>query len=563
MNKKVQVESSYLWRYRIVVALFVLMTLVVIGRLISMYWVDLEFLQGQGDARAIRTDRIAAHRGMIMDRNGEPLSISTPVVSIWVNPREAIVGAETWPRLARALGYKRGELERKITSRSKKSFVYLRRHMPPAQADKILALKVPGVYGQKEYRRYYPAGEVAAHVVGFTDVDDAGQEGVELVFDEWLRGEPGKKRVLKDRYGRVIRDLQAIKTASPGKNLRLTIDSRIQYLAYRQLKEAIARHGAASGSVVVVEVGTGEILAMANQPSYNPNNRLRLNVSHLRNRAVTDVFEPGSTMKPLTVAAALLHKKVTPRTVIDTSPGYLKIGKATIRDHRNYGKIDVTKIITKSSNVGVTKLAFSLPENALRNLFFGVGLGQSTGVEFPGESVGLLPERRKWREIELASLSYGYGLSVTPLQLAQAYSVIANNGKKQPLTLIKENSYPIEGEQVLPAKVSAQVLSMLETVVGKEGTGRRASVDAYSVAGKTGTVHKVGHDGYQDDEYLAVFAGVAPARNPKIVAVVVINEPKGDEYYGGEVAAPVFSGVVSGALRLMNVSPDKLHVAQR
>ena len=546
----------YTWRFRLVLLVLACLASVVIARIVYLHLMEVDFLQGQGDARSLRVVEIPAHRGMILDRNGEPLAVSAPVKSIWVNPQEfSIEDAKQVSKLAKRVGLSSAYLKRLVKRNAKKQFLYLRRHMTPEDAGAVLAMNLSGVYAEDEYKRYYPAAEVATHLVGFTDVDDVGREGMELAFDEWLKGETGKKRVLKDRLGRTIKDIQAISDARPGKDLQLSIDLRVQYMAYRELKAAVQQHRAKSGSAVVVDVETGEVLAMVNQPSYNPNNRKRIKVDHLRNRASTDTFEPGSTVKPLTVAAALASGKYRKHSKVNTSPGYVRIKGKTIRDHRNYGELDITGIITKSSNVGVSKLALSLHEDAVHNLFFNAGLGQTTGSGFPGERVGTLPHYPAKRLVERATMSYGYGLAITPLQLAQAYAALASGGVKRPLSLMKVDGLS-SGDRILPEKVALQVVKMMETVIQKGGTGSRAAVPAFRVAGKTGTVHKVGRNGYEDDQYIAIFAGMAPASNPRYVTVVMVDEPQGEEYYGGEVAAPVFSRVMAGTLRLMNIAPD-------
>jgi cell division protein FtsI (penicillin-binding protein 3) len=499
---------------------------------------------------------------MILDRHSEPLAVSTPVVSIWANPQQIEDAGTTASLLSGPLGVSTKTLRERLAVKGSREFVYLKRHLSPGRAEQVAGFKLPGIYTQREFRRYYPSAEVAAHLVGFTDIDDQGQEGLELAYDKWLHGEAGKKRVLKDRYGRIIKDLQEIKSEKPGQNLQLSIDLRLQYLAYRELKAAVEEHHAKSGHLVLLDAQTGEVLAMVNQPSYNPNNRTTINHTNLRNRAMTDVFEPGSTMKPLTVAAALESGKYNARSEINTAPGYLRIGRNVIRDHRNYGTIDLSTLITKSSNVGASKLALSMDAENILGMFSSVGLGQDTGSGFPGERIGLLPYHSQWRDVEKATLSYGYGLSVTSLQLAQAYTAFANHGWVKPVSLLRQDK-PVTGRQVMSAKTAATLVGMLEGVVQKGGTGTRASIPFYRVAGKTGTVHKLSEGGYQDDKYMALFAGLAPASNPRVVAVVVIDEPGGSEYYGGEVAAPVFSRVVAGALRLMNVSPDDVASGER
>jgi cell division protein FtsI (penicillin-binding protein 3) len=561
MTKKAAKHIMPIWRFSLIVMLLASLASLLVWRLLSLQVLDVErghdFLIGQGDARSVRTETIPAYRGVITDRHGEPLAVSTPVSSIWINPRHMSDDASQWPQLAKALNLPLDQLQKKIIRNRSRAFVYLRRQMAPAAAKKVLDLGIAGVYADREYKRYYPAAEVAAHLVGFTDVDDRGQEGVELAYEEWLRGESGNKRVMKDLRGNVIRDIEQRKTARAGKDLALSIDLRLQYLAYRELKAALQRSDAKAGSMVVLDVQTGEVLAMANQPSYNPNNRRRLQVGHTRNRAMTDVMEPGSTVKPLTVVAALESGRYQPNTPVDTSPGYLRVGRKTLLDPVNYGLIDVTKIITKSSQVGTSKLALDLDERAVFDVFQRFGFGVNTGSGFPGESGGSLPGRANWKAIERVNFAFGYGLSVTPLQLAQAYGVIANKGVKQPTSLLRVDELS-QGEPVVSKKIAQQVVAMLKTVTEKGGTGTRAQVDSYSVAGKTGTVHKLGKVGYSDDRYRALFAGMAPADDPRLVAVVVIDEPGAGKYYGGEAAAPVFSKVMADALRILEVAPDKL-----
>lgn len=550
------------WRYRCAVGLLVSAFVVIGWRVVDLQVFNHDFLNGQGNARTLRVERVNAYRGMILDRYAEPLAVSTPVVSIWANPQQINDAATTASLLSGPLGLSSKTLQQRLAVKGNREFVYVKRHLSPGRAEQIMALELPGIYSQREFRRYYPAAEVAAHLVGFTNIDDQGQEGLELAYDDWLHGEAGKKRVLKDRYGRVIKDLQSIKSEKPGQNLQLSIDLRLQYLAYRELKAAVEEHKAKSGHMVLLDAQSGEVLAMVNQPSYNPNNRGTMNYTNLRNRAMTDVFEPGSTMKPLTVAAALESGKFTTYSKINTAPGYLRVGRNVIRDHRNYGTIDLATLISKSSNVGASKLALAMDIENILNMFRNVGLGQDTGSGFPGERVGLLPYHNRWHDIEKATLSYGYGLSVTTLQLAQAYTAFANQGRVKPVSLLKQEQ-EVAGQQVMSPGTADALLGMLENVIKKGGTGTRASIPFYRVAGKTGTVHKLSEGGYQDDKYLALFAGLAPASNPRVVAVVVIDEPGGNEYYGGEVAAPVFSRVVAGALRLMNVSPDAVPSTER
>lgn len=525
------------------------------GRSAQLQLVDREFLQGQADARHLRVVQVPAHRGMITDRNGEPLAISTPVQSVWINPAELIASRNELSRLARLLGLDADAVRRLLGQRQGREFVYLRRHISPDLAQRVMDLQVHGIYLQPEYRRYYPAGEVAAHLVGFTNIDDEGQEGLELAFDGWLSGEPGAKRVVKDGRRHIVENVESIVSARPGKNLILSIDRRVQYLAYRALKAAVQQHGARSGSVVVLDIQTGEVLAQVNQPSFNPNNRKRLKPSNMRNRAVTDVFEPGSTMKPFVIAAALESGRYGIGTKINTSPGLFQVGVHTIRDMHDYGTLDLTGVIRKSSNVAASKIALALePEQFWRGLS-AAGFGTATASGFPGEADGYLADFYRWRDIERATLAYGYGLSATSMQLAQAYSVFANDGYRVPVTLTRREQ-ATEPHRVYSPRVARAVRRMMEAVVETDGTAPLAAVRGYRVAGKTGTVHKSVAGGYADDRYVSVFAGMAPASRPRLVTVVMIDEPSKGEHFGGKVAGPVFSQVMAGALRLQNVPPD-------
>lgn len=515
------------------------------------------FLTRQGDVRHLRVTRISAHRGVISDRNGEPLAVSTPVDSVWANPRELVKAPDRIPQLAAALDLDPQSLARRLTRNVHKEFMYLRRHMSPSDAQAIHELGIPGVELEREYRRYYPAGEVVGHLVGFTNIDDVGQEGLELAFDYWLAGNAGKKRVLQDRLGRVFEDVERIESPSPGRELIASIDLRIQYLAYRELKAAVQRDKAQSGSVVVLDIKTGEVLAMANQPSYNPNDRSQFAATRYRNRAITDMFEPGSSIKPLIIAAALESGRYNRDSRVDTSPGFVKIGAKVIEDKKNYGRIDLTTILVRSSNVGATKVAMSLPPESLYTVLSGFGLGRLSASGFPGESAGLLSHYSNWRAISQATLAYGYGLSVTPVQLAQAYAVIAADGLHRPVSLVRIDQPPI-ARRVIGANTAHSVLSMLEEVAGPGGTGRRAAVPGYRVAGKTGTAKKYAPGGYSEKRYTALFSGVAPVSDPRLAVVVLIDEPTAGEYYGGEVAAPVFSRIVAGALRILAIAPDNL-----
>lgn len=526
-------------------------------RAVDLHVFNKDFLQSQGDARYLRVQPVAAHRGMILDRNGEPLAISTPVDSVWVVPETFMSAQSRWHELAGLLGLSMKQLSNQVLSRQNKQFVYLKRHVAPSVAEQIMKLEIPGVSLQREYKRFYPAGEVAAHVVGFTDVDDKGQEGLELAYDDWLRGQPGSQRVIKDRLGRVIKHVEQIHAPKAGKDLTLSIDRRIQYLAYRELKRAVMQHKARSGSAVVMDARSGEVLAMVNQPAYNPNNRSSGVSSHYRNRAVTDVFEPGSTIKPFTVAAALESGLFNTHSIIDTTPGFYKVGANLVKDARNYGRIDLATLIKKSSNVGATKLALTIKPETLWGMHNKVGFGETTNSGFPGEASGLLTHASQWRKIERATLAFGYGMSVTALQLARAYSVIANDGKLPGVSFIRQDGFK-EARQVIKPSTAKKLRAMLRQVVSEGGSGVRAAIAGYNVAGKTGTAKKVVNGEYSEDRYRSLFAGMVPATQPRLVMVVTVNEPDNGVYYGGEVAAPVFAEVMSNALHLMDIRPDNL-----
>lgn len=545
---------SFGWRAYALQGLLACAALGLLWRAVDLQLVDHGFLAKEGAARFSRVTTIAAHRGTITDRYGEPLAVSTPVDSIWANPKELALAIDQIPRLAQALKVDRQELARRITSNLDREFLYLARHRQPAEAQKIKALGIPGVYLMREYRRYYPAGEVTGHVLGFTNIDDAGQEGIELAFDHWLAGEDGAKRVIQDRFGRIVQDVESIRPARPGRDLVLSLDLRIQYLAYRELKAAIRQHRARAGSVVVLDVTTGEVLAMVNQPAYNPNDREQISARAYRNRAVTDIFEPGSSIKPFVVAAGLASGKYDAGSVIDTS-GVIRIGRWQTEDEHDIGRADLTTILAKSSNVGMARLALSLEPQQLWETLTRLGFGRVTTSGYPGESAGLLSNYTHWRPIGIASMSRGYGLSVTPLQLAHAYATLGAFGISRPVSLVRVDG-PVEGERVLDAEVSRTLIGMLEAVVTAQGTGKRAAIPGYRVAGKTGTAWKAVAGGYSTDRYMAVFGGVAPASRPRLAAVVVIDEPGAGKYYGGEVAAPVFAEVIGGALRLLAVPPD-------
>jgi len=549
--------KSYRWRSTVVFALVVLGAAGLAARAVELQLLDHGFLAKQGDDRSMRVVKIAAHRGAITDRNGEPLAMSTPVDSIWVNPQEINDNIDQLPKLAKALQQDPQSLARRITSNLDREFLYLVRHMPPEQAAYVKGLGIPGVYSLREYRRFYPAGEVSGHVVGFTTIDDQGQEGLELGYDQLLNGEDGAKRVLQDLYGHSVENVESIRAPRPGGDLATSIDLRIQYLAYRELKSAMKEYQARAGSVIVVDCDTGEVLAMVNQPSYNPNDREQFKPDLYRNRAATDIFEPGSSIKPFIIAAALASGQYRPDSVVDTSPGFIKVGIKVFEDEHNLGLIDLSTVLAKSSNVGTAKVALSLKPEQIWNTLSSLGFGQVTGSDYPGESAGMLSHYSHWRPIGIATLSHGYGISVTPLQLAHAYATIGAGGIRRPISFEKVSG-PVAGERVMDPKVARSLVQMMEQVVAAGGTGKRAAVVGYRVAGKTGTAWKSFEGGYSTDKYMATFAGLVPATHPKLATVIVIDEPSGVLFMAADVAAPVFSNILSGALRLMDIPPDDL-----
>jgi cell division protein FtsI (penicillin-binding protein 3) len=525
----------------------------IIVRVWYLQVLEKDFLQSEGDKRTIRIERIEANRGIIQDRKGKPLAVSTPVLSLWYNPSEVLKSDDRLEPLTTYLGVEAADFDRRLKNAKSKGFVYLRRHLPPAEVREILELKIPGIYSKREYKRFYPAGEVAAHIVGFTDVNDKGLEGVELSFDKWLTGRAGERRVLKNLHHEIIRDIKPVAEAQRGRTLTLGIDLRLQYLAYQELKSAVTSFQAESGSVIVLDVESGQVLAMVNQPSYNPNNRVGLKLSAVRNRALTDAYEPGSTVKPFVVGVALQSESYTPQSIIDTTPGFLRVGNFTIRDPLNLGQITLGETIMHSSQVGISRLALGLDEYEVRAMFEKLGFGRDAGTGFPGESAGHLPNHRRWTDIERAAFAYGYGLTVTPLQLAASYLTIASGGIKRDISLI----VGAEGndQRIYSREVADQLKEILASVVAK-GTAKKAAIQGYSVAGKTGTARKMGESGYEDTRHLAFFAGMAPVDHPRLVCVVLINEPKGESYGGGATAAPVFSRVMQNALRFLNVPPE-------
>lgn len=549
------IQPSYAARRRVLLSLLSLFGLVLIGYAVDQQIFKGDFLRQEGRARYLRVVETPASRGLIVDRHRAPLAVSTPVDSVWANPRRLSPSDRKLTPLAQVLEMDADQLRQLLAARGDREFVYLRRRVNPRQAEAVSALNLASVGLQREYRRFYPSGEVSAHVVGFTGIDDAGQEGMELAYQDWLQADPGSKRVLQDGQARVVKDVESISASRPGRDMVLSLDRRLQYLAYRELKLAVKKHRARSGSAVILDAKTGEVLAMVNRPSYNPNGIRSARGGRIRNRTVTDVFEPGSTIKPFTVAAALELGRYRANTVINTTPGTLRVGRNLVRDIRNYGVIDVASVIRKSSNVGVSRIALSLSGEQLWQVFTHFGFGANTETGFPGEVTGQLPFHTGWSRFEQATLGFGYGLSVTPLQLARAYAVLAGDGLRRPVSLLRLDRAPA-GAPVISTKTARTVRDMLQSVVSSEGTAPLAAVPGYRVAGKTGTVKKSIAGGYAKDKYLSLFAGMAPASDPRLVMVVVINEPQGDQYYGGAVAAPVFSKVMAGALRLLNIPPD-------
>jgi cell division protein FtsI (penicillin-binding protein 3) len=548
------------WRYYLIIAIIATAVLGLVWRVIDLAIFDQHFLRHQGDERFLREVSTPAFRGMILDRNGFPLAISTRVYSAWYNPQTFNASKKELNTLAKCIDMKPAELQAlvKRNQKTKREFIYIKRSLSPEVAANIKKLNIAGVYTQEDYRRFYPEGEVTSHVVGFTNVDDHGQEGLELGYNNWLQGEQGKKWVIKDRLGRIISDVQLVQEQKPGRDLTLSIDRRIQYLAYRELLKGVVDNQAVSGTVVVLDAKTGEILAMVNQPSFNPNNRPGGRMSdHYRNRAVTDTFEPGSTIKPFSVASALDSGHFKPNTLIDTSPGWIRLGHNVVMDHQRQGVLTVTQVLQKSSNVGVTKMVLSLPANQLWDELHNMGFGEPTGIAFPGEQDGSLVKHDPWGQFVLATMAFGYGISATPLQLARAYIAIANNGVLLPISLLKLDTPPT-GVQVMNKNRAHELLTMLETVVQKGGTAEAASVPGYRVAGKTGTAKLVGPHGYMQHRYTSTFIGIAPVTSPRLVVAVIIHDPQGKQYYGGQVSGPVFSRIMEGTLRILDIPPDEM-----
>jgi cell division protein FtsI (penicillin-binding protein 3) len=531
--------------------------LVLAARAYDLQILRRDFLSYQGSARQQRIVDVPAYRGTITDRNGEPLAISTPVDSVWVNPSELLQDSSALFTLAQKLELDPAVLRKKVAASKDREFLYIKRQLPPALAEEVASLELPGVFLQTEYRRYYPTAEVSAHVLGFTDIDDHGQEGIELAYDSWLAGKTGLKKVLRDRLGRTVADIESIRPAESGKDLQLSVDKRLQYLAYRELKATVLKQNAESGSLVMLDCNSGEVLAMVNQPAFNPHNRKDLLGNNYRNRSVTDVFEPGSTMKPFTIAAALENGHIKPGSKINTAPGFVKIANYVINDSENHGVLDIEGILRYSSNVGATKIALGMPASDLWHAYNRFGFGRITNSGFPGEVGGYLGHFDQWNPAEQATLSYGYGLATTALQLAHAYSIIANGGSSYPVSFQLQREPPV-ATRVLTEKTVGEIRRMLVSAVNGDGTGRAARVPGYKIAGKTGTSRKAIAGGYSESEYVALFVGMAPATRPELVTVVVINNPGSGKYYGSEIAAPVFANVMRDALRLLNVAPDDI-----
>lgn len=543
------------WRRRFLLVIVLICFAALLGRSVYLQSFHKRFLQEKGDARYSRTLTLSAHRGKITDRYGELLAISSPVESVWANPSDVTISELQTKKLADLLELKVGGINKKL-AKSEREFVYLKRRLSPELAVQIMKLGVSGIYLQREYKRYYPAAEVTAHLVGMTGIDDEGQEGFELAMNDALSGTAGSRRVIKDRSGHIVEDLVAVKVPQDGHDVVLSIDRRIQYLAYRELVKAIELHKAKAGAVIVLDAKTGEVLAMTNVPTYNPNNPVNIQ-GKTRNRAIIDIFEPGSTMKPMTVAAGLESGQYQPDTKIITAPGYMTIGRATIHDSHAHDILSVAEVIQKSSNVGAAKIALSLDSKYMWSTFNQMGFGAKTNVGFPGEASGVVRDYKTWRPIEQATMSYGHGISVTLLQLARAYTVFANDGELKPISLLKIKDAPV-GTQVFSAKTAHEMKDMLEMVVLPGGTAPKAQVLGYRVAGKTGTTHKLGPNGYEKNKYVGSFVGMVPASNPRLIMAVMIDEPsiENDQYFGGTVAAPVFSAVMTDTLRLLAIPQD-------
>ncbi|WP_417345017.1 penicillin-binding transpeptidase domain-containing protein [Ferrimonas sp.] len=552
--------TLFQYRYRFVVFALCAVFLAIVGRAAYIQVISPDRLIYEGDMRSLRTQTREVQRGLVTDRNGEMLAVSVPAEAIWADPKvlnqkNSFADSRRWQALAEVVGEDADTLATRLKANPKRRFVYLKRQVTPALARYVRELRIAGIGLKPESRRYYPAGEITAQLVGITNIDDKGLEGLERQYDDWLTGSASKRRVRKSRDGKVVENLSVIEEGENPNDLKLSIDMRLQSLAYEELKKATEYHMASSGSIVILDVATSEVLAMVNTPSYNPNQRAGMQSFAMRNRAVTDTFEPGSTVKPVVVATALAEGVTEPGEVINTSPGYRRIGGSMVRDTRNFGKLDITHVLLKSSNMGTSNLALRMDIETLLDSYAGFGIGEYSGINLPGESTGVLSRRHRWSDFERATLSFGYGLSATPLQVARMYAILGNGGRKNPISILKVKPDQMPpAEQVIPEWAAEEVVSMLSGITGPEGTAKRAHIDGYTVAGKTGTSRKAIAGGYGDD-FVTFFAGLAPAERPRLAISVVINDPKGEDYYGGTVAAPVFAKVMSGALQMLNVAP--------
>lgn len=546
-------------RHYLVLGLMLSMLGGLIGRAFYLQIVEQEFLAGQGEQRQIRDIETPAYRGAILDRHGSPLAISTPVDSVWVNPGEILLDLPALKSVVKKLGLDYRSTVANLKQKADKEFIYLKRQLEPELA-KSVANGIDGVYLEREYNRYYPAGEVVSHLVGFTDIDDIGQEGLELIYEDELKARPGERRVIRNRKGEVVEEIAQVKPSRSGEDITTSIDMRLQYIAYRSLARAIQYHAARSGSAVLMDARNGEVLAMVNLPSYNPNQRKKMTASQQRNRALTDVFEPGSTIKPFTLAAALDRGKFNSKSQINTSPGWFMVKGSPIKDIRDYGKLDLASILRKSSNVGASRVALSLDRSELWQSFSDYGIGAASGISFPAESSGYFRHYSEWQPLDHATMGFGYGVSVSLTQLARAYGMIANQGRELEISLLKKDPQEVRENEiarhVMKSSTAKMLIKMMEEVVGPKGTAAEAAITGYRVAGKTGTAKKSIAGGYQKDDYIAVFAGMAPASAPRLVMAVMIDEPTQNGYYGGTVAAPVFREVMSNALRILDIAPD-------
>lgn len=556
-NKEKRTKPEH-WRLWLLAGLLIICALVIAGRLIQLHVAHTEFLRAQGNARTLRIVDIPSYRGMITDRRGVPLAISTPVHAVWINPAHFAPSQEALSTLSKLLEIPEETLLKKAKGNTNRGFVYLKRGIAPDTAEKIQALNIEGVALKREFRRYYPSGRQTAQLVGFTDIDDQGQAGLEMTYEEVLKPIIGKKRVLEDRTGRWVKDIDHLRTPRSGSDITLSIDLRIQDIAYRELEKALRESGAKSATLAMLDVRTGEVLAMVTAPSFNPNNRQECHGSATRNRALTDLFEPGSTLKTISIACALASRQFNPETIIETHPGYLLVNNRVVRDHHNYGTLNLQSVLSKSSNVGITKIILALPKDQLINTLRELGLGNHIYTNFPGERRGTLPSQLG-NDFALATLAFGYGLAVTPLQLVNAYTTLATHGQARPISLLKvDDPKKVISKEVLPSDVADETLKMLTAVTTKGGTGSRAHIPGYKTAGKTGTTRVVGPHGYDPNRHIGIFIGITPAKAPRLATIVVVEEPKEDNqrYYGGFVAAPIYRDVVGKALHILNIAPD-------